>query len=80
MITLIIVLLILITLSVILVVFITTFNQFQDYTIRINEAEESIDSTLRMSISIYNEKSDIDALIDGLIKINEMFKKYNKES
>lgn len=39
-----------------------------------------IDSTLRMSISIYNEKSDIDALIDGLIKINEMFKKYNKES
>ena len=39
-----------------------------------------IDSTLRMSISIYNEKSDIDALIDGLIEINEMFKKYNKES
>ena len=39
-----------------------------------------IDSTLRMSISIYNEKSDIDALINGLIKINEMFKKYNKES
>ena len=39
-----------------------------------------VDSTLRMSISIYNEKSDIDALIDGLIKINEMFKKYNKES
>ena len=39
-----------------------------------------IDSTLRMSISIYNEKSDIDALIDGLIRINEMFKKYNKES
>ena len=39
-----------------------------------------VDSTLRMSISIYNEKSDIDALINGLIKINEMFKKYNKES
>ena len=39
-----------------------------------------IDSTLRMSISIYNEKSDIDALINGLIRINEMFKKYNKES
>ncbi len=40
----------------------------------------NIDSTLRMSIAIYNNKSDIDALVNGLIKVNEMFKKYNKES
>ena len=39
-----------------------------------------IDSTLRMSIAIYNDESDIDALIKALIKINDMFKKYNKES
>ena len=39
-----------------------------------------IDSTVRLSVSIYNDKSDIDALIKSLIKINEMFKKYNKES
>ena len=38
-----------------------------------------IDSTLRMSIAIYNDKSDIDALIKSLIKVNDMFKKY-KES
>ncbi len=63
MITLIIVLLILITLSVILVVFITTFNQFQDYTIRINEAEESIDSTLRKRFDLLNKSI-------GIIKAN----------
>ena len=39
-----------------------------------------IDSTVRLSISIYNNESDIDALIKSLIKVNEMFKKYNKES
>jgi cysteine desulfurase/selenocysteine lyase len=39
-----------------------------------------IDSTLRLSLSIYNDKSDIDALINGLIKVHDIFKKYNKES
>lgn len=40
----------------------------------------NIDSTLRMSIAIYNDKKDIDELIKALIKVNDMFKKYNKES
>ena len=39
-----------------------------------------IDSTIRISLSIYNNEEDIDKLIKALIKINEMFKKYNKES
>ncbi len=38
-----------------------------------------IDSTLRMSLAIYNDKSDIDHLVDALIKVNKMFEKY-KES
>ncbi len=40
----------------------------------------NIDSTIRISLSIYNDKKDIDALVDSLKKINEMFKKYKKES
>lgn len=63
MLTLFIVLLILITLSIILVVFITTFNLFQDYTIRINEAEESIDATLRKRFDLLNKSI-------GIIKAN----------
>lgn len=38
-----------------------------------------VDSTLRMSIAIYNNKNDINALVNALIKVNDMFKKY-KES
>lgn len=63
MLTLFIVLLILIALSIILIVFVTTFNQFQDYTIRINEAEESIDATLRKRFDLLNKSI-------GIIKAN----------
>lgn len=35
-----------------------------------------LDSTCRMSISIYNNKEDIDKLVNGLKKIYEKFKKY----
>ena len=37
----------------------------------------NIDSTVRISFSIYNDKNDIDILVSELNKIYEMFKKYN---
>lgn len=60
---LIIVLLIIITISVCLVVFVTTYNHFQDFVIRINEAEESIDSALRKRFDLLNKSI-------GIIKAN----------
>ena len=63
MITLIIVLLLLITVSVCLVVFVTTYNHFQDFVIRINEAEESIDAVLRKRFDLLNKSI-------GIIKAN----------
>ncbi|MBR4179052.1 MAG: cysteine desulfurase [Bacilli bacterium] len=39
----------------------------------------NIDSTVRISFSIYNDKNDIDVLVNELNKIYEMFKKFNKE-
>ena len=61
--TLIIILLLIITISVCLVVFVTTYNHFQDYIIRINEAEESIDSILRKRFDLLNKSI-------GIIKAN----------
>ena len=60
---LIIVLLSLITVSVCLVVFVTTYNHFQDSIIRINEAEESIDAVLRKRFDLLNKSI-------GIIKTN----------
>jgi len=61
--SLIIILLLIITISVCLVVFVTTYNHFQDYIIRINEAEESIDSVLRKRFDLLNKSI-------GIIKAN----------
>ena len=61
--SLIIILLLIITISVCLVVFVTTYNHFQDYIIRINEAEESIDSILRKRFDLLNKSI-------GIIKAN----------
>ena len=60
---LIIILLLIITISVCLVVFVTTYNRFQDYIIRINEAEESIDAVLRKRFDLLNKSI-------GIIKAN----------
>lgn len=60
---LIIILLLIITISVCLVVFVTTYNHFQDYIIRINEAEESIDAVLRKRFDLLNKSI-------GIIKAN----------
>lgn len=77
MVILIITLLVLITVSVVLVVFVTTFNQFQDYTIRINEAEESIDSVLRKRFDLLNKSIGIikassnskDPILEDIVQI-----------
>ena len=61
--TLIIILLLIITISVCLIVFVTTYNHFQDYIIRINEAEESIDAVLRKRFDLLNKSI-------GIIKAN----------
>lgn len=61
--TLIIILLLIITISICLVVFVTTYNHFQDYIIRINEAEESIDAVLRKRFDLLNKSI-------GIIKAN----------
>ena len=60
---LIIILLLIITISVCLVVFVTTYNHFQDYIIRIKEAEESIDAVLRKRFALLNKSI-------GIIKAN----------
>ena len=57
------ILLLIITISVCLVVFVTTYNHFQDYIIRINEAEESIDAVLRKRFDLLNKSI-------GIIKAN----------
>lgn len=59
MVFLIVVLLLLITVSVCLVVFVTTYNHFQDFIIRINEAEESIDAVLRKRFDLLNKSISI---------------------
>lgn len=76
MVVVIVTLLILITISILLVVFVTTFNQFQDYIIRINEAEESIDSILRKrfdllnkSIGIIKANTEEENVLDEIIKL-----------
>ena len=63
MVALIMILLLLITVSVCLVVFVTTYNHFQDFIIRINEAEESIDAVLRKRFDLLNKSI-------GIIKAN----------
>ena len=60
---LIVILLLIITISVCLIVFVTTYNHFQDYIIRINEAEESIDAVLRKRFDLLNKSI-------GIIKAN----------
>ena len=39
----------------------------------------NLDSTCRASFYIYNTKEDIDRLIDGLKKVNNMFEKYKRK-
>ena len=52
-------LLILIILFIIVISFVTIYNNFQDYVIRINEAEANIDSILRERFDLLNKSIDI---------------------
>ncbi|MEG0137570.1 MAG: hypothetical protein RR708_01110, partial [Bacilli bacterium] len=44
---------------IILIWYISLYNRFQEYIIRINEAEASIDSTLRKRFDLLNKSTDI---------------------
>ena len=54
---------IIIVICLILIVLIATYNHFQDYIIRINEADENIDSVLRKRFDLLNKSI-------GIIKTN----------
>jgi hypothetical protein len=45
--------------GILLIVFITTYNKFQGYIIRINEAENFIDTTLRKRFDLLNKSINI---------------------
>ncbi len=48
-----------IVVCVLLILIINTYNKFQEYIIRINEAESNIDSTLRNRFDLLNKSIDI---------------------
>lgn len=52
-------LLIIIIVCLILIWYITTYNRFQNYIIRINEAETNIDATLRKRFDLLNKAASI---------------------
>ena len=54
---------IVIVVSLILILLVATYNHFQDYIIRINEADENIDSVLRKRFDLLNKSI-------GIIKVN----------
>ncbi|MBE6139125.1 MAG: LemA family protein [Firmicutes bacterium] len=74
---------VIVTLSVIIVVclililLVATYNHFQDYIIRINEADENIDSVLRKRFDLLNKsigivKTNIESeeeVLEGIIKL-----------
>ena len=71
------VLLVIIAICIILIWYINTYNRYQSYIIRINEAEANIDSTLRKrfdllnkSISIIKANADVkDEILEVIVKL-----------
>ena len=61
--TIIVILSVIIVVCLILILLIATYNRFQDYIIRINEAEVNIDSVLRKRFDLLNKSV-------GIIKAN----------
>ena len=65
-----------IVICVFLIWYITTYNRFQEYVIRINEAEANIDSTLRKRFDLLNKARVVvlsnTSLVEILLKIPEL--------
>jgi LemA protein len=61
-------LIILIVIGLIMIVFVSVYNKFQSYIIRINEVEADIDSVLRKRFDLLNRSINI---INGNIKTNK---------
>ena len=68
---------IVIVVCLILILLVATYNHFQDYIIRINEADENIDAVLRKRFDLLNKsigiiKANIESeeeILDGIIKL-----------
>lgn len=68
---------IVIVVCLILILLIATYNHFQDYIIRINEADENIDSVLRKRFDLLNKsigiiKANIESeeeVLEGIVKL-----------
>ena len=68
---------IVIVVGLILILLVATYNHFQDYIIRINEADVNIDATLRKRFDLLNKsisiiKSNIDneePILEGIVKL-----------
>ena len=64
---------IIIIVGLLAILFVATFNHFQDYIIRINEAEVNIDATLRKRYDLINKAASIiEANIKEEVKIQEI--------
>ena len=68
---------IVIVVCLILILLVATYNHFQDYIIRINEADENIDAVLRKRFDLLNKSIGIikaniesdDEVLDGIVKL-----------
>ena len=64
---------IIIIIGILAILYVATYNHFQDFIIRINEAEVNIDATLRKRFDLVNKAASIiEANIKDEIKIQEL--------
>ena len=64
---------IIIIVGLLAIIYVATFNRFQDYIIRINEAEVNIDASLRKRYDLVNKAASIiEANINEEVKIQEV--------
>ena len=64
---------VIIIIGILSILYIATYNHFQDYIIRINEAEVNIDTTLRKRFDLVNKAASIiEANIKDELKIQEI--------
>ena len=64
---------VIIIVGILSIVFVAIYNHFQDYIIRINEAEVNIDATLRKRYDLVNKAASIiEANLENEVKIQEL--------